>query len=379
MKTKITWFRHHHENRNDLLRFSLMRLHYQGEVHYTERPFTEAGNYGFSKAVTTYPDPRHLSFLLVQNNKTTIRCLVDNEDSFALISPLIKEVDVVFCAGYNSDFFEKKQFVNPYAWQDDTDLAWYKNTIERKIQDIGPHFHKIKKFVPIAPNLANPLPLSGWKRKYRNLEHKLNRIIGKGNQFADDYKGFELRYAHLQELRNKHLQYDVVLNDSLWGWPNHRINLHRQLQSLHMKGYKVHSILKWNDPVEHDGSVIKTVDPHPFPLKTLPIDQNYELMLAQSRLAVFACGFHWGWRNIMMFALMTGIPVLTDRLLTEAYFDMNEFQFFQQEDHGWDSVEEHLKTIDEEKWKSIKTHNQAVYDKYMNPEQVGHYFLSVLN
>ncbi|RYY68267.1 MAG: hypothetical protein EOO13_12765 [Chitinophagaceae bacterium] len=108
---------------------------------------------------------------------------------------------------------------------------------------------------------------------------------------------------------------------------------------------------------------------------TLPIDEKYELMLAKSRMAVFACGFHWGWRSIMMLALSTGIPVLTDRLLTEAYFDMNEFYLHQQEDHSWGSIEGELKKIDHSSWASIKLRNQSVYDMYMAPEAVARYFL----
>ncbi len=44
----------------------------------------------------------------------------------------------------------------------------------------------------------------------------------------------------------------------------------------------------------------------------------------------------------MMFALMTGIPVLTDRLLIEPYFDMKEFKMWQVEDNHWNILEEIL-------------------------------------
>src|SRR4051812_16371124 len=111
MKTKVTWFRHYHENRNDLLRFGLMRLHFNHEITYEERPFHEMEKYGFSKTALNYPDTRHLSFILISKKSSRTKCIIDNEDSFALVSPLIKEVDFYFCAGYNSDFFENKRFV----------------------------------------------------------------------------------------------------------------------------------------------------------------------------------------------------------------------------------------------------------------------------
>ncbi|RYZ25752.1 MAG: hypothetical protein EOO10_17455 [Chitinophagaceae bacterium] len=375
---KITWFRHNHEDRNDLLRFGLMRLHYSGEIRYVERPFADAGGAGFSKAVMDFPDRRHLSFLLVQNGNQRIKCLVDNEDSFALISPLISEVDVCFCAGYNSDFFEKKQFVRPYSWQDETDIAWYRDTIESKIQDLGSHFSKIKKFVPITTNMGFEIKHPAWKQKIKNMQHRFNRMAGKGEVFADAYKGYEVRDQMLRDLRNHQLEYDIILNDSLWGWPQHRVNLHRQLQDLHKRDYKVRSTLNWVPPSKNDGGTLRNIDKSAFPIVTLPIDEKYELMLAKSRMAVFACGFHWRWRSIMMLALSTGIPVLTDRLLTEAYFDMNEFYLIQQEDHSWESVEAELKKIDHSSWAKFKLLNQSVYDRYMSPESVARYVVANL-
>jgi hypothetical protein len=289
---------------------------------------------------------------------------------------LIREADIYFCAGYNSDFFLRRQFVDAYNWQQEEDLVWYRQTLSKKIEQLGAHFHKIRKFIPIAPNLATSLPVNGFKRKVRNLEHKITRWLGSSDRFSDDYKGFLLRYQQLLELRKNDLVYDIVLNDTLWGWPQHRINLHQSLQELQGKGFRIHSILKWADPVENDGSLLKQFDKNQFPIITLPINGNYETMISQSRLAVFACGFHWGWRNIMMLALMTGVPVLTDRLLTEAYFDLNEFSIFQTEDHQWKCLEGRLADMSEEKWKQQKARNHEVYDRYMAPEQVGRYFLN---
>jgi hypothetical protein len=376
---KVTWFRHHHENRNDLLRFGLMRLHYEGKLQYVERPFSDAKQAGFSKAILDYPDLRHLSFIIVQNGKQKIKCLVDNEDSFALITPLISEVDICFCAGYNSDFFEKKQFIKPYSWQDETEIKWYRETIERKIGNLGSHFSKIKKFVPITTNMGFGIKHPKWKVKVKNISYRINRFTGRPFGFTDDYKGFEIRDQMLRNLRDHQLDYDIVLNDTLWGWPQHRMNLHFRLQQLSKKGFRIHSALNWSTPCEMDGGNRKELNPDIFPIVTDKIQDKYEVMLAKSRLAVFACGFHWGWRSIMMLALSSGVPVLTDRLLTEAYFDMNEFSILQEEDHSWASIEQHLKKIDKVSWSKIKIHNQTVYDKYMSPESVAGYFIRTLD
>ena len=80
----------------------------------------------------------------------------------------------------------------------------------------------------------------------------------------------------------------------------------------------------------------------------------------------------------MMFSLMAGVPVVTDRLLTEPYFDMNEFKMWQIEDHKWNNLEEYLFNIDESSWGKLKTHNQQVYDKYLSPEAVGNYFVNTV-
>jgi hypothetical protein len=378
MIPQITWFRHSHENRNDLLRFGFMRLHYQGDISYRELPFEEISKYGFGNTVAALKDPRHISFIQYENGRTRIRCLVDAEDSFALITPLITEVDICFCSGYNSDFFEKKQFVQAYSWQKEADIHRYKQLIDSKLNSFGTHFNKIQKFIPIAPNQGSTIPISFLQKKYRNVEYKLNRLIGRGNNFSDTYKAFEAREQYLNELRNCELAYDIVLNDSLWGWPQHRINLHNRLKELQRKDYHIHSILNYVPPAEAEDVSYNDVRQSDFPMTTNHIHESYELMLAKSRLAVYACGFHWGWRNIMMLALRTGIPVVTDRLLTEAYFDMKEFKIFEQEDHQWQGLESYIDDLHKPKWEEYKKQNQAVYDKYMSPESVAGYFLRTI-
>jgi hypothetical protein len=372
---KITWFRHDHENRNDLLRFGFMRLELAKEIEYKERPFKDAFRFGFNKALLEFPDIKHLSFILFEKKGFKVKCIVDSEDSFVLVSPLIEFADLYLCAGYNADFFERKKFIAAYRWQDENDLAWYKETLEKKILLLGDHFYKTRRFIPIAPNLTNHLTFPLFKRKLLNMENRFNIKTGRGMRISDDLKAFEIRYAYLQSLRQNTLNYDIVLNDSLWGWPRHRINLHKNLAALKHDGYKIHSILKWGSPVEYDGSCREPQDPMQFPMVTSEIDGSYEVMLASSRLAVFACGFHWGWRNIMMLALMAGIPVLTDRLITEAYFDMKDFYIKEIEDHDWLPVEYALKEIPDSEWLTIKKRNQGIYDKYMSPEAVASYFI----
>jgi hypothetical protein len=100
-------------------------------------------------------------------------------------------------------------------------------------------------------------------------------------------------------------------------------------------------------------------------------------MLASSRLAVFATGYHWGWRNIMTLALYWGLPIYMDQPLLEPYFNFSEFKVFYNDDQ-WQSIERYLQEIDEPIWQRIKTHNQAVYDRYLLPEKVAQYVLDTV-
>lgn len=377
---KITWFRHGHENRNDLLRFSLILASNDSKINYRERAFSEIYENGFDTAIKKYHDIRHRSFLLVQYQDKRIKCIVDSEDSFALMNDLVRYVDIYFCAGYSEDLFDKQLAISGYKWQTEQEVHWYKEKTERMIKDFGNEFYKIKKFIPIAPNLSPRITDQALlTQKVRNLKNKFSEALGAGFHYNNDLNGITQRYNHLLSLRGLPLKYDVVLNDSLWGWPKHRISLHNELKNLQKKGFNVYSKLNYTPAVSNDGSDKLTILESDFPMVTASIVGNYEEMISQSKLAVFACGFHWGWRNIMMLALMTGVPVMTDKLLLTPYFDMNEFILFEHEAESWDSVESNLLQISSERWQEIKVHNQFVYDKYMSPTAVFDYFINAFD
>ena len=80
----------------------------------------------------------------------------------------------------------------------------------------------------------------------------------------------------------------------------------------------------------------------------------------------------------MMFCLMTGVPVLTDKLILTPWFDMNEFILFTNEDGDWKSVKDTLLSISNEKLFEYKKINQQYYQQVMSPEAVGRYFMNVI-
>jgi hypothetical protein len=369
---QVTWFRNNHEQRNDLLRFGFMRLHRDHVIRYRERPLDDCASFGFSEAVRSH-EHRHTSVVLLSEGSCRIRCLIDSEDSFFWLCPLISEVDLYFCAGYNSTFFEHGQMVQPYSWQRDFELQFYKSRSDELLARFGEFFGKVRRFVPIGPSLASGEHVPFLVQKLRNLQFRAGSVGTRDLYWQSDFIDFERRYRSLLAGRAAKLRYDVVLRDTLWGWPQHRQRLHSELAQLAGRR-RIHSALNWSDPVPFDGSVEAPLNPREFPMVTGPI-KHYEEMLAQSRLAVFATGFHWGWRSIMSVALMFGLPVYMDRPLLEPWFRLDRFVIFWNEDGTWGDLEAHLKSISDVEWERIKSHNQRQYDELLKPERVASYVI----
>jgi hypothetical protein len=299
---KIIWFTNSHEQRNHLLKYGLMKIAKEGKIEFLEQEHSQLLEYNFPSPIKEHIH-RHTSFLLYVNGNRTKKILVDSEDSFVHLHPLIQDVDIYFCAAYNHDFHAEKQFIQKYSWQTDDDVLEYERKSQKLILDFGDHFHKIKKFIPIGFNLSHPIKHSYIEQKIINVKHKLIKSVFKRKDWSHDLQMFESRYEYVQKLRNQELIHDVVLYDTLWGgWPRHRYALHQKLQEL-SKQYKIYSVLKWDDSAEKSEFVKEQ-----FPLISQPILGNYEEMIAASRLGVFAAGFHWGWRNIMTLALFCNRP-----------------------------------------------------------------------
>jgi len=369
---KIIWFTNSHEHRNHLLKYGLMKIAKSGEIEFLEQDNLQLLDYNLSISVKEHIH-RHTSFLLYINGNQVKKILVDSEDSFVHLQPLIQDVDIYFCAAYNHNFHVEKRFIQKYSWQTDDDIIEYKKTSHKLIDDFGDHFYKIKKFIPIGFNLSHPTKRSYIEQKVINAKSKLVKSLFNQKDWSNDLQEFESRYKYVQNLRDRGLEHDVVLYDTLWGgWPKHRYSLHQRLQDLSQR-YDIYSVLKWDDSAEKSEFAKEQ-----FPLISKSIKGNYEEMLAASRLGVFATGFHWGWRNIMTLALFFGIPIYMDKPVFEPYFDFNEFQVFYNTDN-WQSLEATLNHINDDLWLKTKQHNQNLYDKYLSPEKVAEYFIHTID
>lgn len=371
---RVRWFRNPHEHRNDWLRFGLMRKHRRRQIDYSEYPLAACVDAGFDSSVAAH-EHRHTSVLLVEDGTSVRRCIVDSEDSFFFLSPiLLQHADLYFCAGYNRAFFKDQTFTPPYAWYEPYEVSFYVQRARDLIRECGAHFVRVRPFVPIGPSLHMDRRLTFVTRKLRNMHHRIVR----GRQTRSwrfEYVDFEARYRQLLNLRNARCFHDIVLLDTLWGWPRHRHALHVRLGTLAGEGKAIHAQLRWSKPMALDGGDRFSMTAADFPLETGRID-NYERMLASSRLAVFATGFHWGWRNIMTLALMWGLPIHADRLLLEPWFDMSQFDISWNDYVDWPDVAAELARLSDDAIVQIKAHNRAAFDRLLAPEKVADYLVA---
>ena len=370
---EVTWFKNPHEQRNDWLRFGLMRLHRAGAIVYREDALGAATGAGFAPAVAAH-EHRHTSAIAVKDGGRAACCIVDSEDSFFCMADLMPYADRYFCAGYNSAFFRDRRFEPPYPWLEPHETAFYRKRADALIAEFGEHFERVRPFVPIGPDLGRKQPVGPLAQRLRNTHDKAARALGRQHDWRFVLEDFEHRYAELLGHRNTPAAHDVVLLDTLWGWPRHREALHRRLQELAAQGLDVRSRLNWAEPSHWDGSDITPLNQTDFPIQTGPVD-NYEAMLAASRLGVFASGFHWGWRNIMTLALMWGLPLHVDRLLLEPWFDIGRFLIGWNDHADWRNLGTALARMDDAERARIMAHNQAAFDALLAPECVARYFV----
>jgi hypothetical protein len=288
---------------------------------------------------------------------------------------LLEHADIYFCAGYNAEFFRERRFTPPYAWQEPFEVEAYKTRAEELVHSYGRWFGRVRPFVPICPSMDRRAAPGLAAQKMRNAFDKVARRMRATEPWLLAYVDFERRYRDLIALRNEPADYDVVLLDTLWGWPRHRYALHQRLGELGKLGFDIHARLNWSEPSTWDGSGRAPLPKELFPVETGTV-VDYEGMLAASRLAIFATGFHWGWRSIMALALMWGLPIYADRLLLEPWFGMERFELAWNNDADWADLLTTLEHTTDDKRSRTKAHNQAAFDELLAPEKVAEYFVA---
>ena len=372
MMIKIIWFKNSHEQSLNWLKFGLMQLHKKKKIIFVEKDNDQLKFENVSDAIKNHKHRRTVILKVIKNGLTKF-IFADAEDSFFHLSHLIKDIDIYFISSYNTDFFIHKKTDYLLSWHNQEEVMEYKEIATDLISKYGNEFYKVKKLFPIGPGLDLQLPKLGWiQSKLKNLLFKLHKSLLGSNNWEEAYKLFEMRYAKLLSYRNEPLLYDIVALDTLWGWPEHRMELHNQLMLLSSQ-FNILSELRFNE-----NKHTKHIDPNDFPIVSNLINGDYEQKLVSSRLGVFATGYHFGWRNIVMVALMAGIPIYSDEIILEAYFDWNLFKIFYNKGN-FEKLPNLLSSITEEEWLIIKKHNQKVFDEFMHPLKVAEYFVNTIS
>jgi len=347
-------------SRCNYFKYSLLTFAREQKIKIVQMPVESARDFGWgdlSVLIKKEERTEALACLIVETSNKRMRIVLDASDSCFSLSTLIVSADIYFHNAFNSDFMIGRQWIQPYPWQKRAELSHYRRHAQEVIQALGDHFCKLRKFVPM------PMVMGGQD---------------------GDYLSWQQRYLELLSLRRGALKYEIVVYDSLWAWPQHRLKLHLALnrlsgsRSIYSKlelPDKNQKLISWDVLSEKDkADLYKQYGELPT---ARVLNDPYEKALASSRLNVFACGKHWGWRQVMMVSLLCGTPILMDRPIYEPYFDFSEFKLFFTANE-WEDLADILSGVTDEVWGKIRTHNQAVFDRRLSPTAVARYILTNL-
>lgn len=389
MKNKLTihWLETG-DTRGLYQKYCLMECAARGEITFRVWPRSAWSDFGFEATDVPFFKEGY-SFLRVVQGEKSILVVLDNKDSFFNISPLIRKADLYFLGAYSPAIIEAKCFPEPYAWQTETELAPYRKHFRTVVENYGDMFGKIVRSIPMPmimhPPLHQGLGGSFLPRRFallacalamdrwaRRLRRPLIPILEKAM--------FAIRYKDLIALRRRRLEYDLVASDTLWAWPEHRARMYYEISCL--SGQR-RILSRLSSPREGD-SWPERLSPQmlEFVRDKLRGTQasfpgGFEQLLAASRLNVFACGKHWGWRQICFIALLCGTPILMDKPIFAPYFPFDDFTVSYTQDH-WQELPDLLSSLEEADWWRIKRKNQQVFDRFLAPDAVARYMLSVI-
>lgn len=368
MKTPlVTWFGNDHDHSLHYFKFGLMRLAASGEIRFQEIQNSGASADLLPEFVRAHKH-RRTAAVRISDGSLSRLVILDGEDSIFQTSPLIEHCDLYLSCTYRSRFFNDERFDLQEPWQSDSDVAWYREEYKRLQERFRTHFHKACPLAPIGPAMEWTPRLPFVKRKVHGLRHRLSALRAPKTDWGPQYERFSLRWEQLMEMRKIPVRHDVVLKDSLWGWPMHRVTLHRRLASLSGR-YDIRADLNYLPATEHGGINAPHPDPADFPMKCGGgVTGNYEEILAASRIGVFSTGFHWGCRNIVTLAWLLGLKVLSDPFVHESWFDFKELETeFTTHSGDWSEIDALLGRFSRSDAVEAKPRIQASYDRLMGP------------
>lgn len=379
-KIKVTWFSNRHEHSVQWCKLGFMRLAHAGEITLVQIPNELAGS--LLPAPLVAPIHRRKAVLTIQDGCRIKTVILDGEDSIFQTTNLIQYCDHYFVCAYRGSFYRGEPFDLGYCWQTEAELAHYRLLWDERQATLRGHLHKACSFMPIGPDLKNKntsVAASWMRQKFRNLRHRGLKTITKRRQWRSEWEEFEKRYSALVGLRSEQSKYDITLKDSLWGWPRHRIALHQKLRGLAGE-WNIHSQLNYRDCFEYEYAGFERPMASDFPCVVgNPNQDDYEKMLAASRLAVFATGFHWGCRNIQTLAWFLGMHVYSDPLSFEVPGGVDKLQVSWNTDGSWHDMRSILQAVHSDGESSARKARAAAFDENCAPEVVAKRVLGVVS
>jgi hypothetical protein len=368
-KIKVTWFSNRHEHSVQWCKLGFMRLAHAGEITLVQIPNELAGS--FLPAPLVAPTHRRKAVLTIQDGSTIKTVILDGEDSVFQTSHLIQYCDHYFVCAYRGSFYRGEPFDLGYCWQTEAELAHYQQLWDERQTTLRGYLYKARPFMPIGPDLKKTSVAAPWiQQKFGNLRHRALKLMTKHRPWRSEWEEFEERYDALIRLRSEQPKYDIVLKDSLWGWPRHRIALHQKLRGL-ADEWNIHSQLSYRDCFDYEYAGFERPVASDFPcIAGKPNQDGYEKMLAASRLAVFATGFHWGCRNIQTLAWFLGNHVYSDPLSFEVPGGVDEFQVSWNTDGSWDDMRSILQAVNADGEFSARKARAAAFDRNCAPQVV---------
>ena len=368
-------------------KYALMELAQTGEIDFVRiKPSSWDHNILSEESIRKLSPAQ--SFIVARQDNRQYKVILDCSESFFYISPTITDVDLYFFSSYNCDLFEKHHFFPPYAWQTNRQVSDYEEKFRQIDQKYGNHFFKIVPFIPYPMSMAIPARNFNRPKQVFIVFLLLARYIKKWlpktsiGKFDPEFLLYRFRYELIKGYRANPLKYDVVLRDSLFAWPWHRVLLHRALKKISGKNM-ITSISTpdidnpdawWRKEIPDNelNKVIQLLEDAPhFP-------EDFEKMITSSRLSIFSTGKHWGWRGITFLSLLCGGPLLMDSPIFKPYFPLSEFKLFYNHDE-WTQVNSVLDDIDKDEWSTIRQHNQQKFDKYLAPLAVARYICETIS
>lgn len=371
----ITWFSNNHEHSLHWIKLGLMRLSETGCIQLYDIPCHLArGELPDHWVTHSY---RRLVALKVKFEKKEILVLLDGEDSVFQTSPLILDCDYYFSCAFHKPFFSGAPFSMALPWQSKSELSFYIDSYRHLQAEFSEHLYKAYPLGPIGPELESA-PAMNWSRqKMRNVRHRLRRLLTPTLNWSYQHRRFESRMQALARLRKVQPIHDVVLRDSLWGWPRHRIALHARLAALNGR-FDIRTLLTWRKAEDYELGDETAPDPGTFPRTAgFAIPPDYEAGLAASRLGVFATGFHYGCRSITTLAWYLGLRTYVDPLSFDSGVDLTGLDIAVNHEGNWPQLEHFLDVAASEPIQE-RERRQNIFDQELAPERLAARMLDVI-